>query len=85
MVDYYSVLLRAVTAPGAGDAQWRRGIYDRARQMLTCGSRCARRRQWPRSRPRKQRSQAAIDRDRSGSAWTERARNRADDANARQL
>ena len=34
MVDYYSNLLRAVTAPGAGDAQWRRGIYDRARQML---------------------------------------------------
>jgi lipoprotein-anchoring transpeptidase ErfK/SrfK len=35
MVDYYSILQRAVTAPNAGDAQWRRGIYDRARQMLT--------------------------------------------------
>jgi lipoprotein-anchoring transpeptidase ErfK/SrfK len=35
MVDYYSILLPAVTAPDAGDAQWRRGIYDRARQMLT--------------------------------------------------
>jgi lipoprotein-anchoring transpeptidase ErfK/SrfK len=34
MVDYYSILLRAVTAPGAGDAQWRRTIYDRSRQML---------------------------------------------------
>jgi len=34
MVDYYSALLRAVTVPGAGDAQWRRGIYDRARRML---------------------------------------------------
>jgi lipoprotein-anchoring transpeptidase ErfK/SrfK len=34
MVDYYSVLLRAVMAPDAGDAQWRRSIYDRARQML---------------------------------------------------
>jgi lipoprotein-anchoring transpeptidase ErfK/SrfK len=34
MVDYYSILLRAVTAPGAGDAQWRRDIYDRSRQML---------------------------------------------------
>ncbi len=34
MVDYYSLLLRAVTIPGAGDAQWRRGIYERARQML---------------------------------------------------
>jgi lipoprotein-anchoring transpeptidase ErfK/SrfK len=35
MVDYYSILRTAVTAPEAGDAQWRRGIYDRARQMLT--------------------------------------------------
>jgi lipoprotein-anchoring transpeptidase ErfK/SrfK len=34
MVDYYSLLLRAVTIPGAGDAQWRRGIYERAREML---------------------------------------------------
>ena len=34
MVDYDSALLRAVTAPGGGDAQWRRGIYDRTRQML---------------------------------------------------
>ncbi len=34
MVDYYSTLLRAVTMPGAGDAQWRRGIYERARAML---------------------------------------------------
>ena len=34
MVDYYSLLLRAVTAPGAGDAQWRRDIYARARRML---------------------------------------------------
>jgi lipoprotein-anchoring transpeptidase ErfK/SrfK len=34
MVDYYSVLLRAVTAPGSGDARWRRNLYDRARQML---------------------------------------------------
>jgi lipoprotein-anchoring transpeptidase ErfK/SrfK len=35
MVDYYSVLWHAVTAPGAGDAQWRRVIYDRSRQMLS--------------------------------------------------
>src|ERR1700739_145818 len=34
MIDYYSTLLRAVTAPGAGDAHWRRGVYDRVRQML---------------------------------------------------
>jgi lipoprotein-anchoring transpeptidase ErfK/SrfK len=35
VVDYYSILLRAVTAPGAGDAHWRRGIYDRSREMLS--------------------------------------------------
>jgi lipoprotein-anchoring transpeptidase ErfK/SrfK len=35
MVDYYSTLLRAVTAPGAGDAQWRGVVYDRARRMLS--------------------------------------------------
>jgi len=34
MVDYYAILLRAVTAPGAGDAQWRRALYDRSQQML---------------------------------------------------
>jgi lipoprotein-anchoring transpeptidase ErfK/SrfK len=35
MVDYYSALLRAVTAPGAGDQEWRGGLYERARNMLT--------------------------------------------------
>ena len=35
MVDYYSTLLRAVTAPGAGDAEWRRTVYVRARRMLS--------------------------------------------------
>jgi lipoprotein-anchoring transpeptidase ErfK/SrfK len=35
MVDYYSALLRAVTAPNAGDEEWRRGLYERARTMLT--------------------------------------------------
>ena len=34
MTDYYSLLLRAVTAPDAGDEQWRHQLYDRARQML---------------------------------------------------
>jgi lipoprotein-anchoring transpeptidase ErfK/SrfK len=34
MVDYYSILSRAMSAPDAADADWRRGIYDRARQML---------------------------------------------------
>ena len=35
MADYYSALLRAVTAPSAGDQEWRRGLYERARNMLT--------------------------------------------------
>jgi lipoprotein-anchoring transpeptidase ErfK/SrfK len=34
MVDYYPALLRAVSAPEAGDAQWRRAVYDRARQVV---------------------------------------------------
>jgi lipoprotein-anchoring transpeptidase ErfK/SrfK len=34
MTDYYSILAEAMRAPEAQDAQWRRGIYDRARQML---------------------------------------------------
>lgn len=34
MADYYSAMLRAVTAPGAGDEEWRRGLYRRAREML---------------------------------------------------
>jgi lipoprotein-anchoring transpeptidase ErfK/SrfK len=34
MVDYYAILLRAVTTTEAGDAQWRRGVYQRARRML---------------------------------------------------
>ena len=39
MVDYYSALLHAVTAPGAGNEEWRRGVYQRARQMLRDGLR----------------------------------------------
>jgi lipoprotein-anchoring transpeptidase ErfK/SrfK len=35
MVDYYPVLLRAVSAPEGGDVQWRRGAYDRARQIVS--------------------------------------------------
>jgi lipoprotein-anchoring transpeptidase ErfK/SrfK len=34
MVDYYSALLRAVTSPSAGDEDWRRGVYGRARDLL---------------------------------------------------
>jgi lipoprotein-anchoring transpeptidase ErfK/SrfK len=35
MIDYYPLLLRTVTSPGAGDANWRRDIYDHARRILT--------------------------------------------------
>jgi lipoprotein-anchoring transpeptidase ErfK/SrfK len=34
MVDYYSILAKAMDSPDAADAQWRRGVYDRARDML---------------------------------------------------
>jgi lipoprotein-anchoring transpeptidase ErfK/SrfK len=34
MVDYYPILARAMSAPEARDPQWRRGVYERARQML---------------------------------------------------
>jgi lipoprotein-anchoring transpeptidase ErfK/SrfK len=34
MVDYYPILARAMRAPEAQDPQWRRGVYERARQML---------------------------------------------------
>jgi lipoprotein-anchoring transpeptidase ErfK/SrfK len=34
MVDYYPILARAMSAPEAKDPQWRRGVYERARQML---------------------------------------------------
>ncbi|MGA7430791.1 MAG: hypothetical protein WBW35_10215, partial [Xanthobacteraceae bacterium] len=77
MVDYYSVLLRAVTAPGAGDAQWRRDIYDRSRQMLTA------RMHGLRPQPpltqiaaEEAKLEAAIERVEAELAWTETARNR---------
>jgi lipoprotein-anchoring transpeptidase ErfK/SrfK len=34
MVDYYPILMRAMSAPEAQDPQWRRGVYERARHML---------------------------------------------------
>jgi lipoprotein-anchoring transpeptidase ErfK/SrfK len=34
MVDYYPILARAMSAAEAKDPQWRRGVYERARQML---------------------------------------------------
>jgi lipoprotein-anchoring transpeptidase ErfK/SrfK len=72
MVDYYSALLRAVTAPDAGDAQWRRGMYDRARQMLAARLR-------ERSPPVRQAEitaelsalDAAIDRIEAEMSWTD--------------
>ena len=76
MVDYYSILLRAVTAPGAGDAQWRRDIYDRSRQMLTA------RMHGLRPQPplaqiaaEEAKLEAAIERIEAELAWTETARN----------
>ncbi len=75
MVDYYSVLLRAVTAPGAGDAQWRRDIYDRSRQMLTARMRGLRP-QPPLAQiaAEEAKLEAAIERIEAELAWTETAR-----------
>jgi len=42
MGDYYSVLLRAVTARDARGAQWRRGVFARARQTLASQMRARR-------------------------------------------
>jgi len=72
MVDYYSVLLRAVTAPGAGDATWRRGIYERSRDMLVRRLRALR----PPPREAEIAAEqaaldAAIERIESELAWTE--------------
>src|ERR1700691_3922567 len=73
MVDYYSVLLRAVTAPGAGGANWRRGIYDRSRDMLVSRLRALRS---PPSAAEIAAEQAALDaaieRIEAELAWTER-------------
>jgi lipoprotein-anchoring transpeptidase ErfK/SrfK len=72
MVDYHSALLRAVTAPGAGDEQWRRGVYDRARHMLTSRLRA---RRPPASAAEIAAEQAALDaavaRIEAEMAWTE--------------
>ncbi len=72
MVDYYSILLRAVTTPGAGDAEWRRGIYDRARQMLADRLRKLRPPP-PMSEVAAEQAalEAAIDRIEAEMAWTE--------------
>ena len=74
MVDYYSVLLRAVTSPGAGDARWRRGIYERSRQMLSTRMRGLRP-QPPLTAiaAEEARLEAAIERVESELSWTDRA------------
>src|SRR3984885_2829654 len=74
MVDYYSILLRAVTAPGAGDARWRRGIYERSRQMLATRMRGLRP-QPPLSEiaAEEAKLEAAIERIESELSWTDRA------------
>jgi lipoprotein-anchoring transpeptidase ErfK/SrfK len=74
MVDYYSILLRAVTAPGAGDARWRHGLYERSRQMLATRMRGLRP-QPPLAEiaAEEARLEAAIERVESELAWTDRA------------
>jgi lipoprotein-anchoring transpeptidase ErfK/SrfK len=74
MVDYYSILLRAVTAPGAGDARWRRAIYERSRQMLGTRMRGLRP-QPPLSEIATEEAalEAAIERVESELSWTDRA------------
>jgi hypothetical protein len=34
MIDYYTILSRAIEATDASDPAWRRNLYDRARRML---------------------------------------------------
>jgi lipoprotein-anchoring transpeptidase ErfK/SrfK len=58
MVDYYSILSRAMSAPDAADAGWRRGVYDRARQMLVTQLRA---RRPPASPAEIAREQSALD------------------------
>jgi lipoprotein-anchoring transpeptidase ErfK/SrfK len=81
MVDYYAILLRAVTGPDAGDAQWRHGVFERARGML---AKELRTRQPPLSQAeiaaQVSAMDAAIKRIESEMAWTERGPDtRADD------
>ncbi len=81
MVDYYSLLLRAVTTPGAGDAQWRRGIYERAREMLAKRLRTLRP---PMSEAAAEQTalEAAIDRIEGELAWAEGGAGAADAVDA---
>ena len=58
MVDYYSILAKAMNAPEAADAQWRHDMYERARQMLVTR---LRERQPPASRGAVANEQSALD------------------------
>jgi lipoprotein-anchoring transpeptidase ErfK/SrfK len=84
MVDYYSVLLRAVTAPDAGDRQWRSEVYDRARQMLDTRLRALRP---PAPQAEIAAEEAALDaaiaRIESEIAWTDRGGDIADVGSAK--
>jgi lipoprotein-anchoring transpeptidase ErfK/SrfK len=73
MVDYYSILLRAVTAPNAGDAEWRRAIYARSRQMLATQIRARRPSTTVAEIAAEQADlEAAIERIEAELVWTER-------------
>jgi lipoprotein-anchoring transpeptidase ErfK/SrfK len=84
MADYYSLLLRAVTAPGAGDARWRRGVYERARQLLAADMQAARpAASLPKVAAEQAALEAAVERIEAEMSWTDRApadANRADGA-----
>ena len=72
MVDYYSILLRAVTAPGAGDARWRSTVYERARRMLASRLRAISPPAPPAEIAAEQAAlEAAIERIESELSWTE--------------
>jgi lipoprotein-anchoring transpeptidase ErfK/SrfK len=84
MVDYYSVLLRAVTAPDAGDQRWRGEVYDRARQMLVTRLRALRPPPSPAEIAAEQSAlDAAIARIESEIAWTDRGGDIADVGSAK--
>jgi len=72
MPDYYAILLRAVAAPGGGDAQWRRSVYARARKMVSAQMRTRRPPAAMAEVAAEQAAlEAAIERVESEMSWTE--------------
>ena len=72
MADYYSILLHAVTAPEAGDLQWRRDLYNRARNALIKQMRSRRPPATPREFAAERAAlEAAIKRIEADRPWTE--------------